>query len=329
MERKWRSSLWGAIIAAGVALLILAMSASPRARLRATGAPADFVDLVAEPTPDGGNVAAVLHDARPLLERVCGEVQNLLHRAGGGLLPHELRGEAIALVRDHSDAIEAVREAADLERYASLLTAEEMADPVRTLDTLSQAKPAARLLSLKSRVQLAEGDIEGAARTTAAALYLARMYEREPFLINRMIAASVQIQALRDASAILSVDGVDPRSVELLAEAVEPLTDRSGFRAALESERVQALHNLEQLPPPVGWWERGPVLNRFKAAIVLADRPIDQIAKQVAQPDSPAGGALARLLDSGFKSAFETEVRVARQAGSLMESLQEIRAADH
>ncbi|MEQ8849543.1 hypothetical protein [Botrimarina sp.] len=309
--------------ACGVVAVVWLAAIDPRATVKKTGAPASFSDLAADPIPDEKNAAAALDSALPLLEKQSVRVADLLGELGGAPLDPSQLEEARALLAKEAAALEAVLGASRRADYATLLTADEMADMQRVLDSASYARPAMRLLSLASRTRLAEGEVQAAVDTTIAALRLYNLFAREPFLIGRLLANAMQRSAVGNAAVLAASGKLSHAQAEQLTKAVLPLADRSSMADALRSERVMALYQLSTWPLPTRVWERGPLLRRFEEAIDLAEQPLDEVVAAIQKPPAATRGMLGRLTDPALKSFFEAEIQTATQAEAVIEKLRD------
>lgn len=312
--RRWHRWWFLPIELAGLALLLVVWWSSAHSaigRLRASGAPVSYEDLVAEPIPDEENAAAGLRDLAPALKRSATQVADLLDMldADSGANDEQAR----RLIADQTETLAALHQAVERPRHASLLGADEI-DDIVTPSILPTARAAARLLTLEGRVAIAEGQSD---RATDAAVALARLgkhYEREPLIVNRLMACALQTYATDLAERIAHSGPLPPEDAERLDAALEELEDRSGLAWTLRTERALTLEKLAEMPINVRLWEQSSLLRLYEQAIEAAEKRFAQPGSGGAYPALTATQSLSSLLAQTFQASWDAENRVAEEA---------------
>lgn len=324
--REWHHRWFIPLSVVGLLLLVVwwLMSSSPLARLRASGAPTELIDLIADPIPDEVNVAAGIDRLGPSLEKTAVAVADRLDALDQASDPAKAVQQAKRLLEAEAQLIDDAHKAIDRPRYASLIQLEEISEAV-FLPKVQAIRSVGRLLSLECRVALAEQRTEEAARLTIDAMRFARRIEREPATLVRLVACALQTRALNDAALVVAQPDLSAESASRLDEALAELEDRSSLRWALESERVLAREKLRQMPFYVRIVERPGVMRVFERAIEAVETPLDGLAK-AGNRAAKSTGMFGSLFAPVVQSSFEADARVGLQARGLRESLRDMRA---
>ncbi len=288
---------------------------SPLARLKASGAPTTYEELVTEPIPDAENVAAGLRDAYPLLAGGETRVADLLRFDDDGTLPADQLAEAEAILTDHAAALAMLREAIARPRYVSLVSVEDLEAQQGLIDSVGPLKSASRLLSLASQVAI-QSEQPQATEDVLASLRLAKLIEAEPLITGRLVACALQSMAIRDATRLIEGIRLNKTDKERLDASLAQIEDRSSRVESLVSERVHTLELTNRMPFPG---------RLFLGTTDLLRGYEEQIARardESQQPNgSDTGGTYAPLLLPSFQSLEAAEQRVAAEAGAARELL--------
>lgn len=297
------------------------MSASPLAKIRASGAPTTFEELLSEPIPDEQNVAAGLRDAFVAIESETGTTADLNDCLVNAPNAGDRLEEARLLVRSHADTLATIDAALQRPVYRSLLTAEALSDPRMSplLDKATATRSVARLLSLATLV-MADGDAGDAAKHALRQLRHAKAIEAEPTLTSRMMACAIQGMAIENANRLILARRLDENEAESLDIALAAIEDRSSLGKALQTERVFSMERLNQMPFFVRLTEQPGILRLYGNALAVADTPLEGLAA-AGQRVTTEAGSLGALAAPAVQAVFEAEARVGLQARQLRQTL--------
>lgn len=305
--RRWHRS-WYLPIEIVLLLLLAAgwwiTSRSPMARLRASGAPMTFADLVADPIPDEENAAVVLREAAKKLEAFDVDLGEF-YKTKAGLAYDQLDaaaalpgGTVVAihrLIEQHAGLSITLEEVARRKQYAST-TAVDRSAVTTSMRSVQQWRSLARYATFEQRVEIADGDVPAAIQTAKRTLCFGTHLANEPLVMRRMVAIAVSLTGLQQAERlILSVD-LNTAQANKLDSELGSIEERPSVRTPLEAERVFSLDSLDQFPAYQGIFFRSGVLREFEHVLDLTELPSHQAASLI-RTAQPTTSALAPSLD--------------------------------
>ena len=305
--RRWHRR-WFIPIEIGLLLLIVAVwwinSRSPMAKLRASGAPTTFADLVVDPIPDEENAAVVLRDATPAIDAFSKDLSAFYQSETGVAFeqvdPMEPLSDATAavvrqLLLSHDALAKALREVAQCPSHVTTTPVDRRAVEA-AMEAIPRWRTLARYATLKQRVALAEGDLPAAFAATAATLRLGAHLANEPLMMRRLVAVAISSVGMHQAERLLAIAEPASDLWSVLSKELAETEDRPPVRRALDAERVFALDRLAQFPAYQGLFYRGGVLEEFDRVLALAELPTHEAATAIRKQPPPAS-PLAPSLD--------------------------------
>lgn len=316
-KRHWRWIVPTAAVLLVVVFGFLWLASSPEARLQALGEPTTFEEIVAPPIDEAENAAVAIASVAARFEPVSTEFYAALDRLDAE--PPDFQPARVFL-EQHADLVELLHAAIARPRYASTLTAAQMADVQFHLDKVQRTRGLSRVLWLQHQVALADGRGDEAAKTAVALARYGKLIEVEPLLVSRLVACAIQGMATDAADQTVAAGGLSAESAQQLDQAMAALEDRSGFAATLRSERVATLQNIQAMPLPIRLqmqvWEQPALLRMFERAIEAAERT------GAASPNLGNLTSMVGASSTSIGAAWEAETRTAEQARSVREKLE-------
>ena len=292
-------------------------------KLRDEGFPTCIADLAPEPIPAEQNAAAHLQNMRPELERFDKDLCHFSEKTPLGIayyrernnyaMPSIEQATAIqAILDDYSDLFLAIDQMAACDQYASLLdySLDHQHFIQETLSAMS-IRRVARLLSWKIQVLTVQGKNDQAVETGIQLLYLARLHDAEPMLVNSLVGIACRLnvafclnQALQNGPVLVKVRAA--LDMELAKHDNSQL-----FVRTLLTERAVSLDTMESMkiaPVPIHWhftfWQ-SEMVDWFDEQFTLAELPWHQSHQQFGEVDETKYSILIQLMGPATKSALD------------------------
>jgi hypothetical protein len=300
------------------------------AALRAAGEPTSFADLAPRPVPPDRDAAARLRDLAPqleLFEKQYAEFltgtplgKSFLEREERGEPPTEEQAEAIRDILAQSPGLpQALDDASRREEYSSQIDysvpASRMMDEL--ISSASGQRTAARFLRWKIAVLLAEGKPDEALRQGLVILRLARHYDREPGLVNGLVALAGRHAAADCLNGVLRAGPVSAGARHELSQELLLHEDPERMQHMMSTERAISLtasRNLFSRAWWLPWMARGlqlDVLDYHHRILPILSQPwyrghdeIDRVNASVAHW-TPVSAPLTELLTPAIRAAYD------------------------
>lgn len=223
-----------------------------RAELIARGRPVDVAEILPKSIPESQNAAPVYDEVVRQLEELKGSgwegAENLfqeLNALARELAEDEPDPEAIDAFRRLyqqgavAEALAAIEEGSMKEGYWQEL---DFSDPLHMrLDHLSDLMNLSYILAARARVQLLDGEVDGAWDSVATGLRLANALEQEPTIISQLVRAGSFWQAL-NAMKRLDPSTANAERLSDLRSLLRPFDNTAPYVAAMDGERVLGDH---------------------------------------------------------------------------------------
>jgi hypothetical protein len=356
MKRLKKILKWTAVILGALAAVLLIVNAwftwttdarleRQLAALREAGEPLTLADLARKPIPSEKNAATYLRKAEADAHEIADKPEyDAFWRYHEFPMPPEVR----RLVRERLNAyprlILLLEQAADCPDYdAQLDCTAGYGRYIAALLTIAQEfRNSSRMLHARAMLLVAEGDRDGAVRTSISLLRLARHFRRNPTVVAWLVAMTVQDFAIESANAALQT-GTVSKEVRQALDAELAIEDRvGGYIWAIKCERVAGLELFGDIPSRRFWllsralynrWE-SQCLDEWRASLNMSrdQRPYRdsiQLLHQVQAKMSPTERTLAEKYSSGLvgpsNDAFHTcvvYVRVKSRCLRVLNALQ-------
>ncbi len=349
-RRYWKRLALGALALVALALIANGFMAwwtehklqTKIAAIRAAGDPANIADLAPKPIPADQNAAAYLEQLTPRLDEFANEHGRFYDSPLGkaydsakdrGDPPSAEQLDAIRKIIDKYPDIERTLTAAAIfEKYASVADYSkghnEFLDEILNRQVL-KFRTAARYIGWQMEVLTADSQSDAAVGLGIRLLRLARLYEKEPLLVNCLVSVAIRgiaIQSLYDA---LAVGNVSPEMhAELESELakqdnprqmVQVLKTERAYATSATIESGLALQESTRVNPiwlsMVSWPMKSLYLNSldvFDEQFELADRPLYEIRDRF---DADGGmrtsghGIMGDLVGLGLGAAYQANAR--------------------
>jgi len=221
------------------------------ARIGAEGEPVTLMDLAPPPLADEENAALIYEQAFAEIGEIPEQMTDLLEMQPSELTPEHkdalqdfLAEKAIGFsLLDKAASYKACRFPVDYEEGF-----------VADLPHLSKLRECARLLALKSLLEVDKGNVGQALRTCLQTKNLGESLSIEPFLTSQLTRIGVSHVMLRSLENILSEDDLSAETLNALTEEldVHQRDLRRGLHVALVGERcffVAFFHDFRSLVP--------------------------------------------------------------------------------
>jgi hypothetical protein len=261
MKRFFKSPKWIVLSLLGLAVLLLAIAAAwvalvqgglggRIAALRAAGQPVCLGDLAPRPIDAKDNAVTYLLLAKRDVEAVDGNVNSAeekVSRAEQELFENGTPGpEMVAVIRaeweTHPDLFVRLEQAANCSGYNSGrdYSVDAGTFSAQSLGESQYRRSLARALSYRTRLQVADGQLDDALHTCAISLRLIRKHDGQ-FFIDRLIDYACFGVAFFDARHALAAGPISPAARAELENELAQLDLEERFRTMLPAERAYGL----------------------------------------------------------------------------------------
>jgi len=282
----------------GLRLTYGGRSRSALARLKASGAPTTWEQVVPPPVPDDQNAALLYEKAFAL---VPGRPSDLLYEYLGSD-PAE-RGKVQSQVASilafdaaalHYVALAAKRPKCRFDR--------DWSDPLNmTFEQVSRLKSLMAIVMAQAVLQADRGDVAGALETWSVNIVMVKHLESEPLLISQLTAVAITAIAAESLPQILEDHQPSPDACRRAAQALSRLDLTRAFVRSLEAERVWS-HR----------WMREARLNPLSLQGGAPPAPGLKASAQAALT-AAAYQLVAPLDDAAMLRAWEKQIALARK----------------
>jgi len=298
------------------------------AEIRAAGDPVTLADLARPPIPPEKNAATYLRRAQADLTAIEKDGKNL-HSASecpAFMIPLDDRKIIKAAFLAHPNVIPLLEQAAACPDYDAELdyTVPPLEFDNQLLDLANTSRSPARVLCYRSALLVAEGKRDEAVRTALLILRLARHLDRNPMLVNNLVAIAVRWVAIESANEALQTGPISKEVRGSLDVELAIQQHMQGYSWSLKSERSHVVASFRNIIPLRNFWlisrgmwnmQESACLETFPAVIALAGEPdsyretngvISRIYGEISQKTSP----LAALLMPALRSQHDAVTRV-------------------
>ena len=300
------------------------------AKLRAAGQPTSFADLAPKPIPPEQDAAVHLRRLARQLQSFANEYVEFFEKTplGKPFSEREDRGEpptpdqvdAIRKILTHyPDLSQAIDEASRCEGYASEIDY-DVADSLvieELMSTASGRRTPARFLRWKITVLLAEERQEEALGMGMVILRLARHYDREPALVNGLIAIAVRYVAADSLNMVLRSGPISAEVRQQLDQELGLHEDSTWIQHVMKTERVinlSASRNIFSQAWWLPWMERGlevDMLDYHQRLLSVISQPWHKSRDEIRSLNldishsTPISGTLTTLLTPAIEFAYD------------------------
>jgi hypothetical protein len=356
-KRFWKRLAIGVAIVVALALIANGFMAwwvehklqAKIAAIRAAGDPASIADLAPKPIPADQNAAAILKQIGPRLDEFAKDhVQFLDSTPLGqgfdrqfelGETPTPEQIEAIRAILDkYPDIDTGLAAAAACNQYASMADFSLGSQPFLEQYLSGRIRTPARFLVWRIEVLIADGQSEEAAKRGLELLRLARLYDREPLLVNMLVGIALRGMAVNALYDSLAAGSVSPDLHTAIDQELALHVDPQRMARVLKTERAYSValtasigldSTFDQVNPiwmsMVGW----SVKRFYMSALDYYDEEIQAVEQPWTEghkrgvghrqlPEAPSGqGVLVDLLIPATQAAYEANERATAVSRSL------------
>ncbi len=237
------------------------------AALRAAGEPTSFAELAPKPIPPEQNAAAQLAALAPELKAFAKDEGHFFDKTSLGKALRERQDrdlgptpEQAAAMREilakYADLPQKLQQATDCPGYASRLDysvvgytqlMEELMEPC------NHARTPARFLQWRILVLLADGKTEEAIQAGMTILRLARLHEREPALVNGLVAIGIRGTGMNEINLALRSGPISANLHQQLETELARQDDPQWIVRMMKTERAFNLDASADMFAQ-GWW---------------------------------------------------------------------------
>jgi len=291
------------VVLAGLAYLGLrltygARSRSALARLKASGAPTTWGQVIPPPVPDDQNAALLYEKALAL---VTGRPSDALYEYAGSN-PAERRktqSQVASILALDSSTLHLLAEAA---KRPKCRFNRNWSDPINmSFVEMSRLKPLAPLVSAQAVLQADRGDLPGALQTWLINAAMVKHLESDPLLISQLTAVAITAIAAASLPQVLEDHHPGPDACRRAARALARLDLTRSWVRAFEAERVLS-HR----------WMREARLNPLSLQGGAPPAPGLKASAQAALT-AAAYQLVAPLDDAAMLRAWEKQIALARK----------------
>ncbi|MGO8690743.1 MAG: hypothetical protein ACLQLG_14060 [Thermoguttaceae bacterium] len=359
MKRLKKILKWSGIVLAAVAAIGLVANAvfvwttdtrleRQLAAIRAAGDPIRLADLARPPLPPDKNAATFLRRAKAGVDAISKETWGVPrfweYLYTDDPMPAEIQKALKAALAAYPDVIPLLEQAAACPDYDAQwdYTVPPLELNMKMLPEIQVSRENGRLLQLRVRLLIAQGNYDDAARTAVVLFRLARHYRRNPFLINYLVALTMQGMAVDSANTVLQAGPVSSGVRGALDRELAIQERMEGFVWTLKSEQAYMVEMFRTAIPHRNFWlvsrgywnrEESACLEVSRDFIALADDPrpycdvepaiehqkppgTKPIEQQVISPESPMSG-LAALTFPAHRAVYAAGVRTRARIRTL------------
>lgn len=329
---KWMGIVLGALIA----ILLIANAwfvwttdaqlEKQLAAIRAAGDPLTLAELKPKPIPPEKNAATYLRQAEPDVTAIENEIERWIDAEKQPELrwyleekqpmPEKMRKAMNAIYAAHPKVIELLQQAADCPDYDAQLNYSLPAEQFMSQTNLiMQLRGDARVLMYRSRLLEIDGNYDEAVRMSLTLFRLSRHFDRNPMLVNHLVALTVRGMAVAAANLAFQSGSVSKETRQALdAElAIQERTD--GFAWALKSERAFLLDLFPTRVPARNFWLGRGIWNMQESAclelfpMLIAKASASNTYRDFERMTDGKQSGFASLLLPGLKASYQVTVR--------------------
>jgi hypothetical protein len=199
---KWIGIILGGLL--GIALIanaIFVWTTDSRlerqlAEIRAAGDPVTLADLARPPIPPEKNAATYLRRAEADLAAIEKETMNVhsVSECPGFIMPVEDQRVVRAAFAAYPNVIPLLQQAATCPDYDAELdyTLSPQEFLAKMIDVIGKTRRPGRVLGYRAALLVAEGNRDEAVRTALLIFRLARHFDRDPMIVNYLVALAVR-----------------------------------------------------------------------------------------------------------------------------------------
>jgi hypothetical protein len=232
------------------------------AKLRAAGQPASLIDLAHASTPADRNAATFLRRAQPEMQALAFEIESSHDKQPDqdqdseadewNLFSAPLQESMAKAFASHPTVLPLLDAAAacddfDLERDYKLPA---QAFNKTLLDDFGLIKDAARTLRGWALLEASRDRPDDGLRACATLFSLAKLYDRDPFLMRRLMAIAVRSVALQTSNTILQSKPTSSEAREVWSKSAKLDDLAPRIRAIIATERAVGVSTLREMPVP-------------------------------------------------------------------------------
>jgi hypothetical protein len=275
--------------------------------LRAAGDPVTLTDLARPLLPPEENAAVFLHRARADVQAISQQLRPIFDGTDyqAGRLGESDRTAVRAAFAAYPRLMPLLERAAACPDYDA--EHDYAANPQALLGTLlSQAddfRAALNVLSLRARLQAAEGDRDAALQTCLRIFRLARHFDHEPTNIGYLVALAGRAVGVKAAELVLRAGPLSDQARAALEVELALHDGFEGYARALKSERAFALDSMRVQVPDVWvnrfWlnYEQCDLIDLTEQHLALASQPLRDFKQGLATGGSGTRGWVTRQLN--------------------------------
>ena len=144
--------------------------------------------------------------------------------------------------------VQAVLAAANAEGECRLPVAFEAG--ARALISTQRARSVARVMSLRTRVAVAQGNSDAAVESIEANLALIRAIDHQPWVVDQLVRIAIISVAMSDIEQLLNNADLTEEQLARLQSNLQTLDIQNSFTHSLIGERGVGYHGFHQFPTP-------------------------------------------------------------------------------
>jgi hypothetical protein len=340
---KWTVVILGALVAVAlIANAAFVWTTDARlerqlAAIREAGDPLTLADLQPKPIPPESNAATYLRQAEKDVDAIHKEIgqwietekQTELYQyfSEKQPMPDKMRKAMNAIFAAHPNVIGLLQKAVECPDYdAQPDYAHRPEDLIaEMLPIVQNLRPAARILSYRSRPLAIDGNGEEAARMSLALFQLGRHADRNPTLVGYLVALTIRGLAVDSANWALQAAGPVSKEVGQALDAELAAQDpMAGYVWTIKTERACGLDHFRRSIPLRNFWiynrgywnqEESEFLDMMNAFLVLPSDsdPLYHIKQTIHKANgtfSPDTGPFAQRFFPSLDATYNAVMRV-------------------
>jgi hypothetical protein len=289
MKRLKKILKWTGIVLGGLVAILLVANAvfvsttdsqleKQLEAIRASGDPLTLADLAQKPVPPDQNAVTYLRRAEADIKAMNTELDaywEWVREHEYSRMPPDIQKIVQGVFDAHPNVLPLLKQASECPDFNAQLDLSE-AEFKKWYEHLSywtqQIRGAARILDIDAKLLTSLGNYDEALRVSLSTLRLGYLYEREPAMLNYLVAMTIRGIGVSTANMAMQSGPVSQEARNALETELAKLesTDQERFLWAMKSERAFMDNMFQYQGPRQNWWIVRGYMNRMRLGNVEA-----------------------------------------------------------